>query len=97
MSGSAPQTTRRRGPAYDYRDHPDQRDWVSRCDACGNRARWSIARPEDWPNDGPHIDIFNWTVRAFACGQHLHGVLDRLDWIDCVQVYDLAAFPEGGC
>jgi hypothetical protein len=99
MSERVPVKRRPCGPAYDYRDHPEMRDFVPPCDNCGHRARWSIARPEEWCDDGlAHPDFFDWRVRAFACGQHLHGVLDRLDWLlDAVQIYDLAAFPEGGC
>lgn len=90
---------RYRGPAYDYRDHPEQRDYNPPCDLCPHRARWSIARPEDWPDNGlAHIDVFNWTIRAFACGVHLSRRLDELDWLlDVVQIYDLAMIPEGGC
>lgn len=87
---------RPRGPGYDYRDHPEMEGFNATCDQCAHRARWSIARPEDWPDNGKvHLDVFNWTIRAFACGRHLHRVLEDLDWIlDTVQVYDLAQFPE---
>jgi hypothetical protein len=89
---------RYRGPGYDWRDHPDSGECPP-CDRCTHRARWAIARPEDWPNDERHhIDVFDWRIRAFACGQHMHAVLDELDWgLDVVQVYDLALIPEGGC
>lgn len=88
----------KRGPAYDWRDHPDSGE-CPRCENCAHRARWAIARPEDWPNDGmSHYEPFDWRIRAFACGQHLHTALELLDWgLDVVQVYDLALIPDGGC
>lgn len=53
------------------------------CDTCGRRARWSVCNLEG-----------NWmspVVRWFACGRHLHGVLDRADWeVDSVHLYDLS-------
>lgn len=80
---------RHRGPAYDWRDHPESGQCPA-CDWCAHRARWAIARLEDTDTD--------WQIKAFACGQHLHSSLDALDWVlDVVQVYDLAMIPEGGC
>ena len=87
---------RPRGAAYDWRDHPDSGDSET-CDVCPARARWSVARAEDWPDNAlSRPDPFNWIIRAFACGRHLHSVLDNLDWqLDVVQIYDLAMIPEG--
>lgn len=84
--------------AYDYRDHPESPETPT-CDACSTRARWSIAQPKEWPDDGkPHIFDFNWTIEAFACGRHLHRVMDRMNWdLDVLEIYDLARFPDGGC
>jgi hypothetical protein len=85
--------TRPRGPAYDWRDHPDSGD-TPPCDRCRNRARWIICIFE-----GEDVtDFRDWTSRGFACGHHLHCVLDHLEWgLDAVMLYDLAQIPDGGC
>lgn len=90
---------RRRGYGYDFRDDPQEAGTTATCEFCKNRARWAVARPEDWKDDGlAHPGDFDWRIRAFACGTHMHAVLDSLDWLmDVVQVYDLAQIPEGGC
>ena len=86
------------GAGYDWRDHPDSGECPN-CDQCEHRARWAVARPEDRSDDSlVHVEPFDWIIRAFACGQHVHAALDELDWgLDAVQVYDLAMIPEGGC
>ncbi|HEX3778612.1 MAG TPA: hypothetical protein VHX38_03015 [Pseudonocardiaceae bacterium] len=48
-----------------------------------HRARWSICNLE-----GHDLQP---VVRAFACGRHLHSVLEDMPWeMDCVQIYDLS-------
>lgn len=94
------QRLRRRysGQAYDWRDHPDSGKCPD-CYHCDNRARWAIAQPQEWPNDGKsHPGDFDWRIKVFACGRHLHGILADYPWsLDVVQIYDLAQIPEGGC
>jgi hypothetical protein len=100
---TSPQARRKRyrGPAYDWRDHPDNQPFTAQCDSlgCGRRARWAIARPEDWPDENHNpFETFNWIIRAHACGVHLNAILGTLEWgLDVVQLYDLATIPEGGC
>lgn len=97
VKGDGSTATRRRrpsGPAYDWRDHPESGPCPP-CDQCPSRARWALARPEGW--DELHRD-FHWIFRAYACGRHLHSVLNEFDWqLDALKVYDLAQIPEGGC
>jgi hypothetical protein len=53
------------------------------CRACGATAHWAVCNLEG-PDSVP-------VVRGYACGRHLHSVLDTMDWhTDCVQVYDLS-------
>lgn len=56
------------------------------CEVCGRKSRWSILNLE-----GLHMQP---VTRWFACGRHLHRVLDQTRWggwaVDTVQIMDLA-------
>lgn len=56
-------------------------DPIPSCSGCQTVARWSICNLE-----GSQMQP---VVRAFACGRHLHSVLDGMQWeVDAVQIYD---------